>query len=109
MVVEIILSAHGYRVLPAARGEQALEIADAHADAIDVLVTDFQLPQMTGRDLIRVLKEKVPRLQVLVLSGHPADGLPGPPLPDDCAFLRKPFSDIDLVETIEHLLERPPA
>ena len=100
LVVKTILSAHGYRVLPAAGAEQALEIAGAHASAIDVLVTDFQLPQMTGCELIRALKVRLPRLEVLVLSGHPVDGLPGPPLPADSAFLRKPFSDTALREAL---------
>lgn len=106
MVIETILSLHGYRVFAAARPAEALEIADAQAGAIDVLVTDFQLPQMNGHDLIRALKGRVPRLEALVLSGHPVDGLPGPPLPNDCAFLRKPFSDTALLETIARLLER---
>jgi len=109
LVVKTILSAHGYRVLPAAGAEQALELAAAHPGAIDVLVTDFQLPQMTGGKLIRELKDRLPRLEVLVLTGHPVDSLPGPPLPAGCAFLQKPVSDTALLETVEHLLERTEA
>jgi CheY-like chemotaxis protein len=103
-LVGIMLSVHGYRVLLAASAEQALELAAEHPDAIDVLVTDVDLPQMSGPELAVRLKANLPALEVLVLSGYPAYAIPGPPLPEGHAFLQKPFSDTSLLQTI-HLLE----
>jgi two-component system cell cycle sensor histidine kinase/response regulator CckA len=105
LLVELMLSEHGYRVLRAARAEQALELATEHMD-IDVLVTDVELPQMTGPELVGLLQTKFPTLEVLLLSGYPAGAMPGaPPVPGDFAFLQKPFSKDALIDTIQGLLE----
>jgi two-component system cell cycle sensor histidine kinase/response regulator CckA len=104
-LVEMMLSEHGYRVLLAERGEQALELATEHAP-IDVLVTDVELPQMSGPELVGKLQTKLPALEVLFLSGYPAEAIPTPPLPDrHYAFLQKPFSEASLLQKVEALLE----
>ena len=108
MVLDVILSDHGYVVLAAGHGEEARALAAEHPAPIDALVTDFQLPEMTARELIEAVRAERPGLKVLVISGHPSDGVPGPPLPEDIAFLRKPFSDVALLESVEQLLERGP-
>lgn len=105
MLVEIILSEHGYNVLLAARAEQALELAAEHAGAIDVLVTDVELPRMSGPELVGRLQSEFPALEVLLLSGYPADSIPGRPMPDDFAFLQKPFTETSLLQKIESLVE----
>jgi CheY-like chemotaxis protein len=100
-----MLSEHGYHVLLAARAEQALELAAEHTGDIDVLVTDVELPQMSGPELVSQLQTKLPALQVLFLSGYPADAMPGPPLPDGYAFLQKPFSETSLLQKIQGPVE----
>jgi CheY-like chemotaxis protein len=100
MLVELMLSEHGYHVLLATRAERALELATEHAD-IDLLVTDVELPQMSGPELVGLLQTKFPALEVLLLSGHPPDAH----VPDDYAFLQKPFSETSLLQEIEGLLE----
>ena len=100
-VVELMLDGEGYRVLLAARPEQALELAAENEDPIDVLVTDLSLPQMSGTELADRLKDRVPEMEVLVLSGHPPDAIHG----SRHAYLQKPFSDTSLLQTIRLLLE----
>jgi two-component system cell cycle sensor histidine kinase/response regulator CckA len=100
-VVELMLDGEGYRVLLAARPEQALELAAENEDSIDVLVTDLSLPQMSGTELADRLKDSVPEMEVLVLSGHPPDAVNSP----RHAYLQKPFSDTSLLQTIRLLLE----
>ena len=100
-VVELMLDGEGYRVLLAARPEQALELAAENEDSIDVLVTDLSLPQMSGTELADRLKDSVPEMEVLVLSGHPPDAVHGP----RHTYLQKPFSDTSLLQTIRLLLE----
>lgn len=100
-VVELMLDGEGYQVLLAARPEQALELAAEHEDAIDVLVTDLSLPQMSGTELAERLRDSVPELEVLVLSGHPPDAIARP----RHAYLQKPFTDTSLLRTIRLLLE----
>jgi two-component system cell cycle sensor histidine kinase/response regulator CckA len=105
ILVEVMLTEHGYRVLLAARAEQALELAAAHPDAVDVLVTDVELPQMSGPELVGRLQAKLPALEVLMLSGYPSDAIPGLRLPDGSAFLQKPFTETSLLEKIHRLLD----
>jgi two-component system cell cycle sensor histidine kinase/response regulator CckA len=100
-VVEFMLDGQGYEVLLAARPEQALELAAEHEDPIDVLVTDLSLPQMSGTELAARLKDSVPDLEVLVLTGHPREAIRGP----HHAYLQKPFTDTSLLRTIRQLLE----
>ena len=100
-VVELMLDGEGYRVLLAARPEQALELAAENEDSIDVLVTDLSLPQMSGTELADRLKNSAPEMEVLVLSGHPPDAVHG----RRHAYLQKPFSDTSLLQTIRLLLE----
>jgi CheY-like chemotaxis protein len=105
ILVEMMLSEHGYNVLLADRGEQAIELAAEHAP-IDVLVTDVDLPQMSGPELVGKLQTKLPALEVIFLSGYPAEAIPRPPLPaGHYAFLQKPFSEDSLLQKVQALLE----
>jgi two-component system cell cycle sensor histidine kinase/response regulator CckA len=104
-LIEIMLSEHGYRVLLAGRPEKALELAAEHADSIDVLVTDVELPRMSGFELAERLHTSHPSTEILMLSGRPPEANRATGLPDRCAFLQKPFSEIALVEVIRVLLE----
>ncbi len=102
-LVEMMLREHGYRVLLAAEAEQAVEIAAANAGAIDIVVTDVHLPQMTGPELVERLHTIQPAFEVLFLSGYPAEMIPGQPLPGGSEFLQKPFDETSLLRTIRSL------
>jgi CheY-like chemotaxis protein len=104
-LVETMLREHGYRVLRAARAEQAVEIAAANVGAIDVVVTDVHLPHMTGPELVERLHTIQPAFEVLFLSGYPAEMVSDHPLPAGSAFLQKPFDEISLLQTIRSLLD----
>jgi CheY-like chemotaxis protein len=104
-LVDVMLSGHGYRVLLSARAEEALELAAAHAGAIDVLVTDVHLPQMSGPELVERLRTTQPSFDVLFLSGYPADMIPRRAVPGGSEFLRKPFDEHALVQSIDSLLD----
>jgi two-component system, cell cycle sensor histidine kinase and response regulator CckA len=106
-LVEMMLREHGYRVLLAAHGEQAVEIATENAGAIDIVVTDVHLPQMTGPELVERLHTIQPAFEVVFLSGYPAEMFSGQLLPRGSEFLQKPFDETSLLETIRSLLETP--
>jgi PAS domain S-box-containing protein len=96
----------GYDVLPAATGGEALAIGRANADAIDVVLTDLGLPDMSGGELVAALDALTPDRAVLFMTGRSASD------PDLRDLLRRPRSgfvqkpvDFDVVaETIESLL-----
>ena len=62
-VVDRILTDEGYRVLTAASGEEALELAEAEPGPIDLLVSDVVLGGMTGPELAAKLKARRPGAQ----------------------------------------------
>ncbi|HEY7253871.1 MAG TPA: response regulator [Methylomirabilota bacterium] len=66
-----VLEMGGYVVLEAPSAARALEIGEAHAAAIDLLVTDVLMPGMTGPELARRLRARRPALRVLCMSGYP--------------------------------------
>src|SRR5204862_3385982 len=65
-----ILVAHGYGVIEASNGVEALTVAASHGSSIDLLLTDVVMPKMGGADLAREFAALRPRLPVLQMSGY---------------------------------------
>jgi CheY-like chemotaxis protein len=108
-IIEKALDAHGYRVLSACDGVEALERASAHAGQIDLLVTDVVMPDMNGRELSRRLTEMRPDLKTLYLSGYTDDAiLHRGVLQEGVAFLQKPFSLRMLARKVREVIEARP-
>src|SRR5262245_36409653 len=82
-----ILERDGYSVLTAADGQQALQLASEHGDAIDLLVSDIQMPGMTGIELAKQLNRFLPNLPVLLMSGFSQSVIV---LKESWTFLQKP-------------------
>jgi CheY-like chemotaxis protein len=90
----------GHAVLPAEGGEQAL--AWLRDDpAIDVVVTDFVMPGMTGLDLAEAARAMRPVLPVVLTTGY---GDTPEPAPGGVTVLRKPFGQEVLGAAIEESL-----
>jgi CheY-like chemotaxis protein len=83
----------GCEVITASAATEALQRIRTD-DAIDLLITDIQMPGMNGAELVQRVKKMRPNLSVIVTSGC-ADPLFGVPM------MRKPFSPKDLLEMIE--------
>jgi two-component system cell cycle sensor histidine kinase/response regulator CckA len=99
------LQSLGYRVIACPSGESALRSAQAHAEAIDVLVTDLVMPGMNGRELARRLEAVRPRLRVVFTSGYGEDvvarhGV----LEPGVRFVEKPYTLRVLAERLREAL-----
>ena len=66
-----VLTGLGFTVLAAGSGAEALEIAGSHQGALDLLVTDVQMPGMQGPDLVRRIRAIRPGVKALMISGYP--------------------------------------
>ena len=98
-----LLTQHGYAVLPCSSGAAAAASfrADGH---IDLLLTDFQMPGMTGIELANLLTATRPDLSILLVSGFPADELPLWELwRKKWCFLPKPINPSLLLQTVSYL------
>jgi signal transduction histidine kinase/ActR/RegA family two-component response regulator len=103
-----ILEKWGYRVLEAAHGLEALEIARGHEGPIHLLLTDLSMPYMGGDDLARNLYRWRPETRLLVISARTDDArleealaVPG------ANFMPKPFTLGSLALKVRQVLDAP--
>lgn len=90
----------GHTVLEATSARQALRIMRDGA-AVDLVITDQAMPDMTGVELAQLLRKDWPDLPIVLATGY--SDLPGsPPFP----MIGKPFSEKDLAQTIADVLSR---
>ncbi len=105
-LVERILTKAGYAVLVAQNSEEALSICDSRAGQIGLLLTDFDMPGMSGIELSQRFVQKVTRAPVVLMSGHPLEHLGlGDSQEAAFHFLSKPFVAAELVELIDDVLK----
>lgn len=106
-----ILKKHGYAVIEAADAIEAVEKFDAHADEIDILVTDVIMPRgKNGTELAVELRSKVPELKVIFCSGF-SEGFfdDDSDMEENATFLNKPYTPAAFAQTIRDILDgRPP-
>jgi two-component system cell cycle sensor histidine kinase/response regulator CckA len=102
-----VLTRAGYRVIQATDGHDALITVEREPTRIDLVLTDVVMPGMSGPELHRRLSSIHPGLKVLFMSGYPGE-MPGAAkgrMPEDIAFLQKPFEDRDLLVQVRNLLD----
>jgi two-component system, cell cycle sensor histidine kinase and response regulator CckA len=104
-----ILESHGYVVLPASNGAEALEVANRHAGRIDLMVTDVVMPHLSGSRLAEALQATRPEMRVLYISGYPEDAIAHHGILEPRhRFLQKPFHPGILLQTVRNLLDTEP-
>ncbi|WP_137899433.1 PAS domain-containing sensor histidine kinase [Sphingomonas sp. 2SG] len=94
----------GYQVVEAASGSQALAAIRGGVD-VDLLVTDYLMPGITGAALISELRATGHPLPALLITGYAATGAD---VPGDVPRLAKPFRQVDLAARVDALLHQPP-
>lgn len=93
-----ILERHGYAVIEACDGNDALACAAQHVGDINVVITDMVMPELSGRAFADRFSALYPGIPVLFVSGYPDDEiLRRGPLAPRTAFLAKPFTPERLV------------
>jgi DNA-binding NtrC family response regulator len=99
-----ILERAGFRVIAAASGKAALRQAEANR-SIDLLLSDVEMPNISGPDLGQMLKTARPELRVMLMSGGASGNLLV--LNYGWAYIQKPFVAQKLVEMVTHVLHSP--
>ena len=93
-----VLRQYGYQVRQAHSGEQALALLD---DEIDLLLTDFAMPEFNGAQLALAARERYPRLPVVFLTGYAE--LQGLELPGS-VVVQKPAQADELARVLNEML-----
>jgi PAS domain S-box-containing protein len=101
-----ILRRHGFQVLEAHNGRHAQDVFAAHADAVQLLLTDVVMPEQGGRALAESLVAAHPELHVLYMSGYTDDAVVHHGvLEREMNFVQKPFTPAALVGAVRAVLD----
>ena len=103
-IVSLQLEDLGYNVVAASNGREALRMAEKREGPIDLLLTDVVMPGMSGRQLADKLKQEIPALKVLFVSGYSGDVIPsGGSLEPGTYFAHKPLTKMALDEKLRSI------
>jgi PAS domain S-box-containing protein len=105
-LVVAALGHEGYRVLHGASAEEALAIAAAETGAIDLLLTDANMPGMSGIELASAFHRQRRDVPVILMSGYTEEALAPSGLQPPMTLLLKPFTPRELRQKIADALAR---
>jgi two-component system cell cycle sensor histidine kinase/response regulator CckA len=101
------LQPHGYRVLVAENGEDALRISKEHEGTIDLMITDVVMPKMGGKETAERFQALHPQMKVIYMSGYTDNAiLHHGVLAPGLNFLEKPFSPEGLARKVREVLDK---
>jgi two-component system cell cycle sensor histidine kinase/response regulator CckA len=100
------LTDHGYRVLAAVDGTEALALFAPRSLEIKVVVTDLDMPNLDGSVLTKVVRSLNPSIRILTVSGSADVDDPRRHSPLAGTFLAKPFTSEMLLGRVHELLAR---
>jgi two-component system, cell cycle sensor histidine kinase and response regulator CckA len=107
LLLKKTFSKHGYKVLVALDGEEALNLFQHHKQEIDVVLLDMGLPKKAGWDVILKMKEENPQVSVVVSSGYidpeSRTKMYQAGVKD---FIDKPYAPDAVVETLDSVIQR---
>ncbi|MDX1688293.1 MAG: ATP-binding protein [Candidatus Promineifilaceae bacterium] len=104
--IEETLKTLGYQVLTAATGEEALALFDRHHEAVDLVLSDTVMPQISGVELYHMLCERRPDVRLMLMSGYPLEDEKNSLLERDNVFwIQKPFTFAGLARAIRTALD----
>jgi two-component system cell cycle sensor histidine kinase/response regulator CckA len=96
----------GYTVLEADNGEGALDVINGTEMKIDLIVSDVVMPGMDGNTLVSLVRQEIPDVKVILMSGYAEDVFRDEIGRDDTLhFLGKPFTLKDLAGRVKEVME----
>ena len=99
------LARHGYRVLEAGTGQEALSVVAQAGDELQLIISDVVMPMMSGPEMVDQLRKTRPEIKVLYMSGYAGEVIARGGLIDaKTPFLEKPFAAGDLLQTVREVL-----
>ncbi len=105
-VTKRILERGGYTVLTAANGKEALDLYLKKRGMISLVILDFIMPEMGGKECLEQLREIDPNVKILVTSGYCRDGMAKEVIASGAAgFIRKPYDSKRMLTAVREILD----
>ena len=104
-VIQRNLTSQGYRVFIAQRVDEAIRILES--TSIDLVITDYKMPKVSGLDLIKHVRENFKNTEVMMITGYAS--IEGAVLAVKTGaeeYLSKPFTDEELYDAVKRALEK---
>ncbi len=103
-----VLELHGYTVLQAVDGEEALGVLREYRTKIALVITDVVMPKLSGPDLYQEVRANIGDLKFILMSGYTARDVHSTvSLDRDLPFLQKPWTSSELLVRVRETLDRP--
>jgi len=104
-VLQRNLTSKGYRTFIASNAAEAIHILQT--TPMDLVITDFKMPEVSGLDLIRHVRENFRDTEVMMITGYPSvEGAVEAVKKGAEEYLVKPFTDEELLSAVERTLEK---
>jgi CheY-like chemotaxis protein len=107
--MRIVLGDAGYGVLTSASGPKGLDMLRYAPRDVGLVLLDFGMPRFSGSDTLEYLRKLNDRVKVIGISGYSPNELPANFQEGVQRVITKPFSNSDLLQTIEDVLAQPTA
>jgi CheY-like chemotaxis protein len=91
----------GHTVVTARDGAEAMRVLEAREPAVDLLVSDINMPGLGGIELVSIARERADRLPILMMSGTNRAAFKPETIAADITVLEKPFTLHQLLEAVE--------
>jgi two-component system, cell cycle sensor histidine kinase and response regulator CckA len=98
---QAVLGSYGYQVLTAPGGGDALDLLAEKEGKVDLVIIDWIMPRMTGKELSAEIRKEYPNIPILLTSGYV--NLPGAAAEGE--FLQKPFTTQELLQRVRQKLQ----
>lgn len=106
-LTSLMLMQGGFALIEAASGAEALAVLESRPGEVGLLVTDLQMPEMSGTELARQAMAQDPRLRVLFVTGFSREAVDAAALaPDRVSVVEKPFTLDQLLSRARDVLSR---
>jgi two-component system cell cycle sensor histidine kinase/response regulator CckA len=102
-----ILECHGYRVLEASDGQEAVDVYAEKPDEIDLVLLDVTMPKLSGYEAMEQIRTIDPSARIVLASGYAVSSSRASASSGVRAVLQKPYNLDKLARTVRRVLDAP--
>ncbi len=106
LLVRTVLRRNGYKIIEACTPDEAIAAIEEHGEQIALLLSDVIMPKMSGPELSKLVRERLPNLRILLMSGYSKGMAEQKSASEISDFLGKPITPQALAKKVREVLDR---